>query len=369
MNSPLGFNRRSIILIVGGVLLIAAAIIGIVVLLVNGSDTNQPTAEATPLPVAPTAAPQSTEPEPPTPNLEVVVTATLVPFEYTVQEGETLLYVIQLFGYRDTSVIPDILALNGLPSENSIQVGQTLLIPQPSPTPGPSLTPTLEVTATPTPEGFLETQQALIEQGILPTETPLPAECTFDSRCITDDGQYYRHIVSAGETAAGIAFQYDTRFTDFIEVNNLSASNPILLVGQELLVPILITPTPTLTPTGGPNSTATPTPTPAAPSLLAPVNTSTIPRTERPVLQWVTIDPLHSGQAYLVEIRNAASNEVLVRDTTRSNIYRVPDELRPGNRIGGTASFNWQVLVVSSSNPDSEVVSGTGEVWSFTWGG
>lgn len=365
---------RSVFFIAGGILILLVAIVGIVFVLTSDadSDAEQPAPIAEVADTA-TATPVAAEPEqftaPPAEAEafdEAEPTATLTPYEYVVQPGETLLFIIQLFGYRDTAIIPQVLVLNGLPNENSLREGQTLLIPRQTPTPGPSATPTLEITITPTPEGLEETAIALATQGILPTETPIPPSCTFASRCITDDGQYYRHIVSAGETAAGIVFQYNTRYDDFISANFLSATDPVLQVGQELLVPILITPTPTLTPTGGPNSTATPTPTPSPPTLLAPAANTTFTRSDVVVLQWVPITGLRSGQQYLVEVRDAGSGEILVQETTEGNSFRLSDDLAPSG--GSSLLLSWRVVIVEGQNLGSPV-SGQGEVRQFSWGG
>ncbi len=362
---------RNVALIAAGIVIVLVAIVGIIIVLTTGGnpeiEESTLVIESSPRPTATNAA---TTPTVVSEVTAVAVddgpTATLQPYEYTVQPGETLLFIIQTFGYRDTSIIPELLVLNGLPNENSIQEGQTLLIPRQSPTPGPSATPTLEVTETPTPAGLDETAAALATQGIEPTETPVPPSCTFTSRCITDDGQYYRHIVSAGETAAGIVFQYNTRYDDFISVNRLSASDPVLQVGQELLVPILITPTPTLTPTGGPDSTATPTPTSSPPTLLAPENNVVFERTEIIVLQWVPTTLLQSNQQYLVEVREANTGEILLQETTHGNSLRLPDDLVPG--VGDSIIYSWRVVIVEGQNFGAPV-SGQATIRQFTWGG
>lgn len=374
-NQPEPTITRNALLIAGGVSLLIAAVVGIVLVLTTGRG-NSGTSDNAPAPptgitTAPTNTLSATEPPEnggvvaPPPDEEAAPLPTLEPYEYTVQPGETLLFIIQLFGYRDTSIIPEVLVLNGLPNENSLQEGQTLLIPRQTPTPGPSLTPTLEVTETPTPEGLEETAIALATEGILPTETPIPPSCSFNSRCVTTDGQYYRHIVSEGETAAGIVFQYNTRYDDFVSVNGLSAADPVLQVGQELLVPILVTATPTLTPTGGPNSTATPTPTPSPPTLLAPANGIRIPRSDAVVLQWVPVSLLQPGQLYLVEVRNPNSGEIVLQETTNSNTYPLPESLQPDG--GNAIVYSWRVVVVEGQNLAAPV-SGQGVIWQFTWG-
>lgn len=54
---------------------------------------------------------------------------TIVPFHHTVQAGETLLAIVQQYGWENGDIIPTVLQMNGLTSEDQITVGQTLMIP------------------------------------------------------------------------------------------------------------------------------------------------------------------------------------------------------------------------------------------------
>jgi LysM repeat protein len=270
---------------------------------------------------------------------------------WEVSEGETLLFIIQQFGYRDPSIIPEVLALNNLASENAIFSGQQLLIPRQTPTPGP----------TPEP-AQAETDDGATTDGDPPADDQSFAGCSFEERCISADGQYWMHEVQSGETVAGLAFVYDTTVDAIQEDNNVGE---FINEGQILQIRIMVTLTPTLTPTGGPDSTATLTPTLAPPDTVAPANGARIARSEDVTLQWAPLRPLQGQQAYRVIVRDASTGEELLREVTRATVLRLPDNLRPGT----SREYLWQVVVVAAHDPDADVVGGEGQFRSFTWGG
>lgn len=350
------FRLRSYIAIGVGILLVIATIIGLIVMMNKDADTPSEAAASpgptlTPLALASdTPAPN----QPPTETPSPAPTPTLEPYQHVVQSGETLFFIIQLYGYRDLSVVPDIVLLNGMSSQDQpLVAGYTLLIPRQTPTPGPTTA---------------STEQAAV---IVPVDTLDPGAptqdvsgCNLENRCISPDGAYWIHIVQEGETLAGLAFQYDTRINDIQVANNLGSD--IIYPNQQLQIPILITLTPTLTPTGGPDSTATPTPSLSAPTLLSPAKGAIIARGQPVVLQWVPDHALSGDAHYLVVIRNTASGEEF-RATTRSNAYRVPSQLQPG--LGASQNYEWWVVVINGSEITSPVISGQGTLWPFTWGG
>lgn len=340
-------------LIIGGVIIIAAALVSLIILLPRGetpevaasaSQTASPSPSPSPI-VSPTLE------GPPTSTATPAATATLVPYEYVVQANDTLGYIIQQFGYRDLTVIPDIIALNNLACESCIQEGQTLLIPRQTPTPGPSNTPSATQNPLTTP--------GTATQTIAGGTTQSYVGCSPDNRCPSPDGQYWIHIVVEGDTVSSIARAYSSFVPCLLEANGFGP-DPILSVGQEVKVCILVTLTPTLTPTGGPDSTATSTPQPSAPSLLAPAMNTNIGR-EDVVFQWATVHALAEGQWYLLIVRNRDTGEE-IKATTRSNTYRISaSQLQPGD-------YEWQATVVGSSSPDAPILSLPGEIWPFSWG-
>jgi len=341
-------TRRDVILIIISLSIIVGVVVGLIIFLTQPRGPKVITTEAavtsptvTLIAFASTPSPS----QPPTVEATTGPTATLEPYAHTVKAGETLFAIIQFYGYRDLSVIPELLRINNMASENTpLQAGQTLYIPRQTPTPGPTLTSSPEgATAGPTPDY---------------------TGCTVQKRCTSPDGQYWIHEVQPGDTPLSIALTYNTRVEDLMAANGLAATSPIF-PGQKLKVPILVTLTPTLTPTGGPDSTGTPTPTLSPPSLLVPSNNATIPLGQPVILQWATVHPLTISQNYLVLITDLGTGAT-ANAVTRSNTYRLPDNMRPG--AGQTERFQWQVVVIEGANPNASPISGQDVKWDFTWG-
>src|SRR5690606_2305833 len=118
------------------------------------SPSPTPTAEADGALVE--TAPPSSTPGPPT--APPPPTAPLGPYEHTITAGDTLLYIIQLYGYREASVLSEVVRMNDniLNADSLPGVGSVILIPR--------------QTVTPTPDGFELTPTDFVpEQAIAPT--------------------------------------------------------------------------------------------------------------------------------------------------------------------------------------------------------
>lgn len=356
---PAPLSRRDLILVIISGVVALGVIITLVVVLIRSRSSQEPLgAEATITPVdivtlAPTFSPSPSGPPTLTPTL--APTPTLEPYQYKVQAGDTLFAIIQIFGYRDISVVPEVIRLNNMANENDLQADRVLLIPRQTPTLGPTST----LAPTPLPG---TTPTATVEVTAGPTMDF--KGCSPDNRCASPDGKYWLHEVQSGETIAYIAWKYNTRLDAVLQANGLTEQS-FIQPGQQIYVPILVTLTPTLTPTGGPGSTATPVPTLSPPSLLAPADGETIPRGDAVILQWVTTNSLSAGQYYMVIVRNMGTEQEH-RATTHSNSYRLPDGLQPG--LGQSAQFEWRAVVVSGADTTAQPVSGQGPAWTFTWG-
>ncbi len=338
--------RRDLLLIIISGVVIVGVIVGLIVFLTGprppkvGQTTSLP---ATSSLFAPIGTPTATET--PTEVPTIGPTATLEPYQYQIKQGDTLGFIVQVFGYRDTSIYPEIQRLNNLSNPNILPpAGSILLIPRQTPTAGPSATPTIEGTpAGPTPDYH---------------------GCSSENRCVSPDGKYWVYEVKEGDTILLIASEFITKPNSILPANGLP-ENSFLHPGQILLIPILVTLTPTLTPTGGPESTATPTPTYGAPSLLSPTDGAKLPRGQTVVLQWVTVHPLAENEYYLVILRNTDTGQES-KYLTRANSYRLPGDIQPG--LGQSARFEWQVVVVAGANPNAPPVSGQDAPWVFIWG-
>lgn len=166
-----------------------------------------------------TLEPTATATETLTPTITPTPTFS-TPFNYTVQEGDSLAVIVNRFDLGDDG-IELILLLNPYDAENGIGIdpatqiiipGQIILLPNP---------------------------------GMqLPTATPIPPDLPRGTR-IT-------YTIKAGDTLAGIALLFNSTVEEIISVNNLTDPNAIF-VGQQLIVPAnLVTPVPTRLPTSTP---------------------------------------------------------------------------------------------------------------------
>ncbi len=359
---PSSIDPRHRAAIIGSLVIVLLAIGGLLVANRARRSPEPPVVTGMTSPTATAPAQSPTAIAIPSETPSPLFTATLQPYTYVIQPGDTLLYIIQQFGYRDLAVVPEIIALNGMASENDLIAGETLLIPRQTPTVGPTFTPspTLDPLITPPTTTATGTAGPTAD----PNVTISYSGCNSENRCASPDGRFWIHEVQAEDTIAAIAFAYDSTVGCILRENGLP-NDPLIFQGQQIKVCILVTLTPTLTPTGRPDSTATPTPTPAAPALLAPAQNASISRNDPVILQWVPIRPLSADQSYLVAIRNLDTSAE-TRAVTRANSYSLPPDLQPG--VGRILRYEWRVVVIAGSTPDSPPVSGSSETRMFTWG-
>lgn len=109
----------------------------------------------------------------------------------------------------------------------------------------------VEANNTPVPAGTAGTPQpTVVSQIMMPVKTSTPGE----------DGSLV-HVVQAGQTLWSIAIAYDVKILEIAQLNNLSADQPLIRVGQELLIRPAAPPTasPTHAPTLAPTRTLKPT--------------------------------------------------------------------------------------------------------------
>lgn len=216
--------------ILGGaaILLAVVGIVLLVVYLVGGGEgfqvslfntsTPTPTETPTPTPVTPTATPTMTPTvtETPTPTSTSTPSA---PFEYVVQEGDNCTIISEEFEI-DVNIL---LVLNNLDSRCLIYPGETILIPAPG-------------------------QE-------LPTPTPLPDDIA--------PGTLIEYRVRPGDSLFVLAEQFNSEVSRILtETNRYRRENDLremesetdIFVGDILIIPVNIVPTPI------PTATATPVP-------------------------------------------------------------------------------------------------------------
>ena len=225
------------------VLLVFAGLILLVVWLTSANGpkislfaTETPTPTTTP---SPTSTPTFTATATETPTATITLSPTPdKPFEYTIQEGDSLDAISTKFNLGDNGVAL-LFLLNPTidPATANVSVGQKIIIPNPD--------------------------------MKLPTATPIPPDLK--------PGTQIDYTIQAGDTIAGIAAMYNSTFEDILTENNITDANKIF-VGQEIVIRAnLVTPTaspqPTITP--GPSATPPSPFTPTPPGGIAPTVTPT----------------------------------------------------------------------------------------------
>jgi LysM repeat protein len=202
------------------------------------------TATTTPTPLTPTPT-NTPEPSP-------------TPMSYLVQNGDTCAGIAFSFGVSIQSIV----LLNNLPADcTTLVVGQSLLIPQPTPT----VTP-------------------------LPSATLSAAEAT-EQACDKDN-----YVVQENDTLSSIANAYNVPMAVIQEYNGLKPET--VFSGMTLVIPLC-----QQFPTPGPSPTPTLPPPYPAPNLLLPNDGERFIQASDPVtLQWASVGTLLENEAYAVTL-------------------------------------------------------------------
>ena len=266
--------------------------------------------------VDPTATPTVTltltptlPPTPVTPTPTDTPLPTSTPQTYIVQQNDTCAAIAYNFGVSIQSIV----LLNNLSADcNPLSIGQSLLIPYPTPT-----------------------------ATSLPTSTLSPAEAT-EQAC--DKVEY---TVQENDTLSSIAKAYNVPMTVIKEYNGLSSDT--VLSGMPLTIPLC-----QQNPTPGPSPTPTPPPPYPAPNLLLPADGVTFTSTDETViLQWASVGTLSENEAYQVNIYDITSDQdrKLV-DYVSDTKYIVPTSFRPTENT--PHGYRWTVQTVRQVGTDNE---------------
>lgn len=285
--------------------------------------------------VEPTVTPSSTNTPFPTftptatytPTLEMTSTP-LAPIEYSVKEGDLCASIAAVF---DVSISSIVLA-NNLSADCYLSPGQTLLIPQPTPT------------ATAFPTGTLTGSEATL------------AICGS-----------YDYVVSNTDTLFGIALNYGVTSDIIRQYNGLTGD--IVVAGSTLKIPLCerVTPGPTSTPTNPPPY--------AAPNLLLPADgTSYGTSGDTITLQWAAVGTLLSNEAYEITIEDVTegTGRKIIEYATDTK-FNVPISFRPSAQEPHV--IRWYVTPVrqtGSQDDGSAIYSPAGsrsDARTFIWSG
>lgn len=295
-------------------------------------------------------------PTPEAPTMPPAPTETPGPFEHTIAEGETLGFIVQLYGHRSYDVFREVVNINAnVPNADVLPgAGSVILIPRP--------------TATATPEGLELTPTIAPDAAVQPTEADTG---------LVSGAPLNEYIVIEGDSIVTIAVNNATTLDVLARLNpdvpffgcNFEIPsggpncNPPLSIGQVLRVPAP-TPTPTLSPTPSGNETATATPTYIAPIVVSPPQDALVPAGLLR-LEWVSVGILREDEVYLVQLEDTLTGNQHI-DITRNTSLLLPATLIPNT--GQDHVFHWSVAV---ARPDANgvygVVGGEPAVRRFRW--
>ncbi|MEQ8677858.1 MAG: LysM peptidoglycan-binding domain-containing protein [Aggregatilineales bacterium] len=306
----------------------------------------------------------NTPPPTPGPPTETFTPApTEGPWEYVVQSGDTLAFILRQAPYNydifsNPGIESAVIQLNSMSSANSLIAGQTLLIPRPTPT-------TI-------PQGIELTQEAIRALGGDPTYNLsgiIPPGTLFDCYRV-EEGQTVIEIISRFppltlETICQLNLDnFSCLGCDFEQPGGGPTCGPQLSIGQCVNVP-LPTLTPTLSPTPDGNETPTPTPTYRPPIQVYPPNGGLAPAAIIE-LQWVGVGRLARDEYYLVEVIDTTSGSAPEYLTTRNTSIRLPTTMIPTD--GQTHNISWTVRVaVRNENGVFAPIGATSITRTFQW--
>lgn len=311
------------------------------------TNTVSATVTLTQAPIEQVAVSSSTPTATPAPPTETYTPSpTAGPYEYTVQDKDTLGFIIQQFGYTDFGTAPGSIIDQVVRLNDSIQSADIL--------PGPGTVILIpRQTSTPTPEN-------------LETAVSVQATSVANSPNIPEFSSVNQYVVQPDDTIVGIAQNINTTLGVLFALNpdlpGIFSCNPeipsggpdcnvTLKVGQSITVPAP-TPTPTLSPTPSGNETATATATFIAPVAIFPPDGASAGAGVFS-LQWVGVGVLDPDLVYLVQVTDVTLGKIVLQAVTRDTSYLLPDSLIPND--GQTHTFSWMVWV---ARPNADKVYG-----------
>jgi len=214
--------------------------------------------------------------------------------------------------------IEELVALNNIADERSLQVGQVLIVPD-------------------SPINWDSQSNELPPQVI--------------------------HVIQAGETISGLSQEYDTPI-DAIVAANPDMNLDLIYEGQEIVIPLAMpTPTPTFTPLPTPTPTATSLYT--LPALLTPADGVVV---SGPVLlfNWTGTGWLADNEFYVLQLSwsDGSTNDYW----TKGNSWRVVAEDHPA-----AGAVDWRVGIMRQTGkaadgvPIGEILAEADEVRTLDW--
>jgi LysM repeat protein len=325
----LGETTREVVspwIMIGGVIILLVIACAVIFMLLGGtsrlglgiSTTATPTRTRTP--AAGTTILPITLPPPTT----LVPGPTAVIVKYKVKTGDNLTAIAAKYKVS----IQAIMAANGM-KDDTIRIGEDLIIPLPTPTPQPG-------SQQPPPSGA--------------TPTPISLQSPPTSAAPAGTPGVIRYTVQRGDSLITIAASNGSSVDAIRSANQLDSD--FLSIGQVLQVPVGAW-TPTPTDTTAAITTATPTLqfAYASPDLLVPSDHQAFHgKEELPVLSWTAPAILKLNEYYLVHMEYTVNGRktTIVRSAKQVPSLRLEPADYPGANPKGT-SFAWYVVIVGSA--------------------
>ncbi len=334
----------------GGVLVIAAC--AVLFMLMGGTSRFglgvSPTATRTPT-ITPTPA-TTILPITLPPESTPVPGPTVATIKYRVKAGDNLTGIAAK--YKVT--IQSIMEANGM-KDDTIRIGDDLIIPLPTPTPKPG--------------AMSDSSPGVVSPTTISLQSPPPSAIAAGTPGVI------RYTVQRGDTLITIAAANGSTADAIRAANQLDSD--LLSIGQVLLVPVgSWTPTPAAT--GVPAASATPTSQFAysAPDLTGPADGSKFNGSQQlPFLRWLSPGFLKANEYYVVHLDYTANGKPksTFKVAGQATSYRLDASMYPGANPNGT-QFSWYVVILSqlpltspSQTPETTASSPPSSIWTFWW--
>ncbi len=292
------------------------------------------------------------------------------PCEVQVQAGADLISLAYSCGHRSMDVLPLILEMNDLASAESLQAGQTLLIPR------PTIEGALQEQVATTESDTGDTS-ALLSQSVASAPEATLTPTLYPSATLLPGVMW--HVVEPNDNMIAIMYEYHTSAEVLSQLNPEVAFSQcdfqydtggesctvFLQPGQMFRVPAP-TPTATLSPTLSGSETATPTITPTynAPNALTPNNRAVFQRDEIVTLRWQSTGTLAPDEVYRVNAADLSSGASYTADTTEL-YFIVPQNWQGTDER--RHEYEWTISVVNPNQPDTLLF--TTAPRTFSWEG
>ena len=312
--------------------------------------------------IGPTLTPSLTRTPPPAlPTVTAMIEISPTPdvCTVTVAEGDTLYGLALQCGHRDLAVVNEIVELNSLRCDTCLQIGQTIDIPNPTPTIDPAAGAAdpqeqadagLEVAALSEESGEAMSEERSAEEIIAARQVEF--EPTLDPNLMY-------HTIARDQTLFDLVAIYN------VDVKLLSEINPeiefpqcdfgerfggptcavFFYEGQRIRVPAP-TPTPTIEPSPSGSETPTPTATPTinVPVAFGPADGASFDAASIVTLRWTTSGTLGIDEVYAVRVENTEGEEQFTA-VTCDLAFDIPPNWQ--SQEVGFRQFEWTVSVVN----------------------